>query len=271
MLEVTEAPAAGVELLPARGSRLARASTVFLSRFGIFVLVLVAWWVIAELKLFDRSIVATPSSVIRALGNQWSTLAPQLVTTVVEIVSALAIGWGLGLALGCLLGGVRRLWPLLGFVRAAYAFPLIIIFPILTVWFGYGSLGKILFGALACIVPMTLMTASAVMTVDRTIIVLLRSMGASRPQLAYKGIIPASMSGVIGALRLSGSFALVSVVVGEMLVSTHGLGSWIANSAELFETPNVYLGICIVVVMAAILQGVIVLIEVATVQWARPR
>jgi ABC-type nitrate/sulfonate/bicarbonate transport system permease component len=271
MLEVAKAPAAGVEVLPARGSRLARASTAFLSRFGIFAVILVAWWVIAEFRVFPQSIVATPASVVRAFGNSWSTLAPQLVTTVGEIVIALAIGWGLGLALGCLLGGVRRLWPLLGLVRAAYAFPLIVIFPILTVWFGYGSLGKIFFGALACVVPMTLMTASAVMTVDRTIIVLFRSMGASRLQLAYKGIIPASMAGVIGALRLSGSFGLVSVVVGEMLISTHGLGSWIANSAELFETPNVYLGICIVVVMAAILQGVIVLIEVATARWARSR
>jgi NitT/TauT family transport system permease protein len=183
------------------------------------------------------------------------------------VAIALGIAWGGGLVLGVLLGSIRPLWPLLGLARSAYAVPIVIIYPIMTVWFGFGPMSKVIFGAFAGLIPMLLMSASAATTVDPRVTLLFHSLGSSRITAMRKGIIPAILPGIVGALRLSGSLCFVSVIVGEMLVSTRGLGYFIAESANNYNTPAVYLGICCVITLAILLHALIGLIQKSSLRY----
>lgn len=232
-------------------------------RFSLLVLAVFLWWVFAETHIIPAAILPAPTAVIKAAQHSGRQIWHQIGGTVVEAIMALAIAWVGGLILGVILGGIKALRPLLGLARSAYAVPVVIIYPIMTVWLGYGASSKVVFGALAGLIPMILMSAAAVMTVDTKVNTVFRSMGSSRGELLRKGILPASVPGIVGALRLSGSLAFVSVIVGEMLVSTHGLGYFIANSADTFNTPAVYLGICCVIALAIILHTLLGLIEKA--------
>lgn len=242
----------------------ARFGQMMAVRVSLLVLALLLWWAFAATHAIPSAILPSPAAVVQAAGKSGHTVLQEIGGTLLEAAMALGISWLGGLLLGVLLGGMKPLRPLLGLGRAAYAVPIVIIYPIMTVWFGYGALSKVVFGALAGLVPMMLMSASAVMTVDPKINRLFQSMGSSRAELLRKGILPASVPGVVGALRLSGSLAFVSVIVGEMLVSTHGLGYFIANSAQTFDTPAVYLGICCVIGLAIVLHSLLGLIEKAS-------
>lgn len=229
----------------------------------LFALVVVLlWWGIASSGFFPEEVLASPESVVKAAQDSGGAVLGQVGTTAIELSISLGIAWMGGAAIGTTFGAVRSLRPLVGLARTAYAVPVVIIYPILTVWFGFGSSSKVVFGSFAGIIPMTLMSASAIMTVDPKIRILFRAMGAGRTTLAGKGLLPASLPGVLGAMRISGSLCLVSVVVGEMLVAEHGIGYVIANAANQFDTPLLYLGLCCVAGLAIVMYSIIRVLEV---------
>ena len=232
-------------------------------RGGAVLVIIGLWWIIAATHFFNPLILATPSAVVQAARDTHSQVLQALGVTLREVLVAIGIAWLGGLLFGTLFGLVRLLYPFLGLARAAFAMPIIIVYPIFTVWFGFGSSSKIVFGAFAGLVPMVLMTATAMGTVAPNIFVLMRSMGASRRETIVKGVLPASLPGVLGALRLSGSLALVGVIVGEMLSSQAGIGYFIANAGTGFQTPDVYLGIIAVIALALLFQVLLRLFEVA--------
>lgn len=226
-------------------------------RASMICIVVVLWWVLAVSHVIPVAILATPSAVVRAAQVSSGSIVSQVGSTVVEIALALVIAWIGGIILGLLFGTFRRMRPLVGLARSAYAVPVVILYPIFTVWFGYGMASKVVFGAFAGLIPMLLMSAAAVSTVNPKLIQVLVTLGASRRTLLRSVMFPASLPGILGALRLSGSLVFVSVIVGQMLVSTSGLGYWIANAAGSYNTPDLYLGICSVVILAIVFHAFI--------------
>lgn len=241
--------------------RLGRTGQVMAVRVGLIVFVVLLWWILASVAGIPSSILASPAAVIDAARTSGGEVIRQIGGTAIEVGIALGIAWVGGVVLGVTLGSIRSLQPLLGLARSAYAIPIVIIYPIMTVWFGYGAMSKVVFGAFAGLIPMVLMSASAVTTVDPRVTLLFHSIGSSRATTMRKGIIPAILPGIVGALRLSGSLCFVSVVVGEMLVSTRGLGYFIEESAGTYNTPAVYLGISCVIALAILLHGLIGLVQ----------
>ena len=250
-----------------RRFRLGRSGQLIAVRVGLVVFVILLWWVLASFAGISSVILASPGAVIDAARTSGHEVIPQIGSTATEVGIALGIAWGAGLVLGVTLGSIRPLWPLLGLARSAYAIPIVIIYPIMTVWFGYGAMSKVIFGAFAGLIPMLLMSASAVATVDPRVTLLFHSLGSSRIATMRKGIVPAILPGIVGALRLSGSLCFVSVIVGEMLVSTRGLGYFIAQSADTYDTPSVYLGICCVIILAILLHALIGLVQKSSLRY----
>lgn len=63
-----------------------------------------------------------------------------------------------------------------------------------------------------------------------------------------------ALPAIVSGLRIGTSLAVISVIQGEMLTSTDGLGFLISYHRALFNTGQVYLGIVLVLVAAAALN-----------------
>lgn len=213
---------------------------------GAFVI----WWLITATHALPSYAVASPASVYGAIESSWRSLWSQTAVTLEQLVIALAAVWTLGGFFGVAIGAIPGLWPLIGILRAAYAIPIVIVYPLVSIWFGLGSTSKIVFGCIIGFLPMILMTSAAVRAIDDTLLSLFRSMGAGSFKLLRMGIVPAAFPGLVAAMRLSGSLSLAGVVVAEMLLSTNGLGYMISSSASQFQTENLYAGIVAVVAIA---------------------
>ena len=61
-----------------------------------------------------------------------------------------------------------------------------------------------------------------------------------------------ALPAIVSGLRIGTSLAIISVVQGEMLTSTDGLGFLISYHRALFNVGHVYLGIMLVLVIAAV-------------------
>jgi putative hydroxymethylpyrimidine transport system permease protein len=142
-----------------------------------------AWQAYADLADVDDFILPAPTEVGRALVDDRALLWDNLLVTAQEvglgILVALVLGAGLAVALH-FSGALRRgVYPLL---VASQAVPVVVIAPLLVVWFGFGILPKLVIIALVCFFPIVVTTLDALAKVDPDQLKLLRTLDASRWQ-----------------------------------------------------------------------------------------
>src|SRR3546814_1098647 len=78
-----------------------------------------------------------------------------------------------------------------------------------------------------------------------------RAFGASRWQRILHVQIPASLPTLVAALRLGGALVIVGVTVAEMLGAVEGIGFLITRHRTLLNSPGVYGGIIVVLVITS--------------------
>jgi NitT/TauT family transport system permease protein len=169
---------------------------------------------------------------------------------------------GGGILAGALLGGVPALRRLmLPVASSLYAVPVVILYPVLTAWFGIGSESKIAFAAVYGVFPTLLGTAAGIATIDPNLLLTARSMGATLPQRIVRVILPASLPTVLAALRLGGALVIVGVVVSEMLTSTAGLGYLVTSYRTVLDSPHVFAAVLLVLVVGMLFDALMRVLE----------
>ncbi|MFC3125505.1 ABC transporter permease [Pseudoroseomonas globiformis] len=240
-------------------------------RWLCLVILLALWEVAPRAGWVPQVILATPSAALTAGVAEWEFFASALGFTLLEILVALGFAYGLGglagLAIGLSPFGRRAALPL---ISSVYALPLIVIYPVMTAWFGIGPASKIWFASLYGIFPVILSTAAGVQLVDRRLITMARAQGARFWPMMTEVIIPAALPAVVSGLRVGGALVTVGVVVAEMLAATDGIGFLITQYRTMFQTPQVYFGIMLVLVMAGTLDTLISRLERHASRW-RPQ
>lgn len=226
-----------------------------------------AWEILPRAGLVPPVILAPFSATLEVGFTSFGVFAPALLTTLGEIAVGLVIAYVGGGSIGLILGSVRGLrLTLLPLLSSAYAIPFVVIYPILIAWIGIGPQSKIWFGGMYGLFPMALATAAGVQLVDERLLLAARSMGANRRQQILEVMIPATLPALVAGLRLGGALVIIGVVVAEMLASTGGIGFLITQYRTMFQTPQVYFGVLIVLVLAGGLDWLIGRLE----RWATP-
>src|SRR5438445_589239 len=146
-------------------------------------------------------------------------------------------------------------------ISSIYAVPLVILYPVFTVWLGIGSESKIAFAAIYGFLPTMLSTAAGIQTIDPQLVLAARSMGATLSQRLTRVIIPAAIPTVLSGLRVGGALVIVGVVVSEMLISSAGIGYLISRYRTILDSPHVFAGVLLVLAMAIAFNAAIKWIE----------
>ena len=237
-------------------------------RYSVIVAVLILWELLPRLELVSPIILASLSVTLYAGISNFGTFAQHLLITMGEIALGLLIAYGVGGIIGLLLGSIRSFRQvLLPLFSSVYAVPFVIVYPVLTAWWGIGPESKVLFGGIYGLFPMVLATAAGVQTVDRQLVLATRSMGASTRQILLQVMVPSALPSIVSGLRLGGALVVIGVVVAEMMASTSGIGFLISGYRTMFMTGEVYFGILLVLVMAGTLDWLIGTIERRTATW----
>jgi NitT/TauT family transport system permease protein len=192
-----------------------------------------------------------PIDVARALA---AALAEgTLVRAVVVSALRLLTGYGVALAAGIPLGLVlarsaavkRALGPsLLGLASV----PSICWLPLAIVWFGLSEAAIQVVVVLGALLPVTLATESAVRHLPPSIERAARTMGAAGPLLLARVLLPAALPGILTGAKIGWTFALRSLMAGELLFVSGGLGQLLETGRDLADTALV-LGIVAVIVV----------------------
>jgi putative hydroxymethylpyrimidine transport system permease protein len=242
----------------------------WLLTLALLALFLVAWQVVASLPGVDRLILSSPGETARALDRDSSLLLVNAWVTLQEALLGLAVAALLGVGAAIAMHLARPIrdaaYPLL---VASQAIPVLVFAPLLVLAFDYGIGPKVAVVALMCFFPITVNLVDGLRAVDRDLLKLMRSLGASRWQTLRKVELPACLPFLFSGLRVAASVSIIGAVFGEWAGAEDGLGRLVLLGSQQLETPRTYAGVVILTAMAVALFALVTLAERLAVPWNR--
>ncbi len=237
----------------------------------LILLVLVGGWeAYARLGNVDDFILPAPTEVASALWDDRGLLWHNLLVTAQEI----GLGILVALVAGALLAIVIHLSPTLRRVLypllvGSQAVPIVIIAPLLVVWFGFGIAPKLAIIALVCFFPVVVTTLDALAAVDPEQRKLLHTLDASRWQEFRWVEAPAALPGALSGAKIAVAVAVIGAVFAEYAGSSAGLGNVILQAVPQLETARAYAAVVLLAAFAILLFLLLSLAERLLVPWAR--
>ena len=229
-----------------------------------------AWEVAARVGAVENYLLPAPSEVATALVDDRDLLLPDAWITAQEVLLGFALAVVVGLALALLLHLSpllrRSLYPL---VVASQAVPVIVIAPILVIWFGFGMAPKLIVIALICFFPIVVNTLDGLQSVDRDQVKMLQTLNASRRDVFRYLELPASLPFLFSGAKIAVAVAVIGAVFGELVGSDAGLGHAIQIGTAQLLTARVFAAVLILSVMAIGLFALVAALERWAVPWAR--
>ena len=208
---------------------------------------LVALWQIASsLGWLSTRVLPAPVDVVKAA---WTLAASGELWTHVKVsagraLAGLAVGGGLGLALGLLTGSVKFFETLLdSTIQMVRNIPALALIPLVILWFGIDEMAKLFLIAVSVFFPIYLNTFHGIRNVDPQLIERGRTYGLTRWQLYWEVILPGAMSSILVGLRFSLGLMWVILIVAETISAQAGIGYLTMNAREFLQTDVVLVGI----------------------------
>ncbi len=193
----------------------------------VAVLGLLALWEVAT-RLFNirRIALPRPSDVLAVIAAEPEFFAANTWVTVVEAALGLFIGFVAAAVAASLMAHssmVERLsWPGIIILQST---PIVVLAPILLIWFGFGIWPKALIVALFVFVPFTTNMLTGLRSVDQDLLNVAGSVDASRFEVYRRLRVPHALADTFAAGRICVSLSLVGAVISEFYGgSTSGLG-----------------------------------------------
>lgn len=167
------------------------------------------------------------------------------------LVSLWRVLAGTGLAIftaapaGLLLGQSRRLNRFFSpFIYLLYPIPKVVLVPVILLLFGIGDLAKILLIFIILFFQILVLVRDQAAGLRVELIQSVRSLGAGRRALFRFVYLPASLPGILTALRQSVGTAVAVLYVAELFATQKGLGYYIYfKGSTLLDFPAMYTGV----------------------------
>jgi putative hydroxymethylpyrimidine transport system permease protein len=152
-------------------------------------------------------------------------------------------------------------------IVASQTIPIVVISPILVVWFGYGITPKVVIVALICFFPIAVNVLDGLRSVDPEAVKLMRSLDASRWQRFRRAEGPAALPNLFTGLKIAVVVAPIGAVFAEWAGSSAGLGHLIQSDTANFQVARQFATVVVLSAMALALIGLTALAERRVVTW----
>lgn len=236
------------------------------------VLFVLLWEGVELAGWFPPYLFPGPMTVAEALVSDWRIVWGHTVSTLGIAVTGFAIGCTVGL----LIAFTLHLVPLL---RAALSpllvlsqnVPIVVLAPLLVVWFGFGLLPKIVLLTIVCFFPVAVSTLDGLARADRSMIGYMRMAGASRWQTFVKLELPWSLPSAFSGMKVSAAYSVLGAVVAEWVGAKKGLGVYLNLMKSGFQVDNMFVAIAVVAALSMGMFALVSALERRIVRWQHDR
>jgi NitT/TauT family transport system permease protein len=110
-------------------------------------------------------------------------------------------------------------------------------------------------------------TAGGVDNVARGLIRMGQSFGLSHAAIIRKIVLPAALPAILSGFRVTASIAIVLLVAAEMIGADRGIGAFVLQAGNLYDTDNLMAGIVVLSLLGLLVAGVIGWLERWLLAW----
>ena len=184
------------------------------------------WEIVGQLKI--TFFIPALSTVLHTLFEIIGTQAFQnaLKETGYAFCSGVFYAVSIGIVTGVLMGKNRLIDELLlPWVNVFLSAPLTALVPVLTVLFGFGMKSIIITTSLFAVWIIILNTRAGVKQINRSLVEMANSFGASPIQAFFKIYFWAALPEILGGVRIGIIRAVKGVIIGQLLISIVGFGA----------------------------------------------
>ena len=239
---MTELAVRPIEIGTARARRRAPGATVLRLAAGLVIL-LIWQGVVGALA---PAYVAKPSGVIAAIPEV--IVKPEFLDATAQTLVAVAEGLGIALALGTVIGLVmgRSIIverSLRHYVNGFYAVPMIVVLPLVSLWFGYTGAARLATIVFAALFSIIINVADGAKSVSQEYLEVARSFRSSRLRTIIDIVLPSATPYFLAGFRLAAGRALIGAVVAEFYTAIGGLGFFILYQSRTYHHNEAFVGV----------------------------
>lgn len=265
--ELIQAPAVGQS--QRLRVRLRTLAEVVLPPSIFFILLVGGWQIYVTVREVPAIIMPKPSAILaRLLEDPAFFFIENGLITFGEAVTGFAVGAVSAILVAVIMARSRALersiFPLAVVIKAT---PLIVIAPLLIVWFGYTIYPKVIMAALLCFFPILVNTIIGLRSVNPTSLEFFRSLAASEFEILLRLRAPHSLPYVLSAFKTSVTLSVIGAVVAEWSGAGEGLGRMIFMQAALLDQVSVFAGIVVLALMGILLTAIVSWLEKMLLYW----
>jgi NitT/TauT family transport system permease protein len=232
-----------------------------LARHAIFYGVLIAIWILlAKLKIWPQYVFPTPRGVAESL---WAGFADHSFwIAIVVSMKRMLLGYGLSVVLGMVLGlGVasnRFLEETMGgLLVSLQSLPSICWLPLAVFWFGLTEKAILFVVVMGSLLSVTIAMETGRQQMPKIYGMAGRNLGARGFKLFWYVLLPASLPFILSGLKQGWAFAWRSLISGEMIFVSLGLGQLLMMGRDLNDMSQVIAVMMLIIAIGYIVDGLV--------------
>jgi putative hydroxymethylpyrimidine transport system permease protein len=134
---------------------------------------------------------------------------------------------------------------------------MLVLAPLLVLWFGFGLTPKVVVVALIAFFPVAVSTSQGLRGADRDLVELVRGMGASPRQTLRMVQLPAAVPAFFSGLRIAAAYSVAGAVVGEWVGAERGLGIFITRSQASYRVDRIFVAVVLIAALSMALFALV--------------
>lgn len=235
---------------------------------GAFAVLLLGWAALSA--LIASPALPGPVSALTAFVELWPLLWPEVLISLWRVIAAMAIGTVLAVPLGLAVGRSPRADAVFApLIFLMYPIPKVVFLPVLLVLLGLGDAPKITLIALIIFFQIIVTTRDAARSVPAGAVLSVRSLGASRLDVARHVVFPAALPEIFTALRIGTGTAVAVLFLAESLAGSSGVGWFIVDAWGRIDYPAMFAGIIAMALLGVVLYEGLDAAESWATRWRR--
>lgn len=232
------------------------------------IIIILLWQGIVVFKNIPQYILPTPVNIANTLIKDFNVIVAHTKITLYESFVGFALSIILSFILAILMDSFeiikKSIYPIL---IISQTIPTIAIAPLFIIWFGFGTLPKIIVVIMVCFFPVIISLVDGFEKIDRDYINLFTTFKATKLQTFFHLKLPYAMVSLFSGLKIAATYMIMSAVVGEWLGGDKGIGVYMVRAKSAYALDKVFASIIVIVVVTVLVIYIIDFVGKKIIHW----
>ena len=219
--------------------------------------------------IIDNPALPMPYTALQQFVILLPDMLPHIWISFYRIIVSMLIGTVSGTILGLVIGRSAKL-DLIGapLLYVLYPIPKIVFLPVLLVLLGLGNAPAIALISTVIFFQTVVTARAAAKSISPDLVLSVRSLGASKLDVARHVVFPSALPSIFTALRISAGTAVAVLFVVESIAGNTGVGFYIVNAWGRIDYATMFAGIIAMALMGVSIYEILNFAENRFVKWA---